>query len=585
MTDYKKISFAMTIPGMQDPKPPAETRKTCSLTGQELSACDQIMAMMQSAGIRCGLFNIAGQYQEGDLVFCSTEDSDCRHCRTHLSTLVDSIVNGGLNDSSEPLCCNKGHNLLAVPVQREQKTVAVVIGCLQDADNSKATEALTNANHLPNGDLDDITFPSQLKHPQQGQTRGSRTAVLLQNLLKTTLDDILTQNHQNEEIDSLTDRLVQSYQELSLLHRTNDRMRISRNPQSFFNELCEELRTNIHARWVMLLSGQSPDADNDETEFTISSCAGREAPNELLARLIWDRTVHHTDRGQGVLIDSTLEARGTWTWPEPLETIISVPIFADNRLMGVLTALNKEDRQDFTATDIKLLMSLAGTSAMFHHNFKLYHDLQGLLIGSLRALTSSIDAKDRYTCGHSERVAWIAHGLAQQMNLSDEEVKTIYLAGLLHDVGKIGVPESILRKPGRLEAHEFQEIKKHPLIGAGILQDIPQMTMVNQAVRSHHERYDGKGYPEGLSGKDIPLIGRIIQLADAFDAMISRRVYRRDLPAAAAIAEIRRYSGTQFDPDIAEVFLSHAPRTSCVGTGTRCQPDRSEHTGGPEFLK
>jgi putative nucleotidyltransferase with HDIG domain len=192
---------------------------------------------------------------------------------------------------------------------------------------------------------------------------------------------------------------------------------------------------------------------------------------------------------------------------------------------------------------------------VYLENFRLYGDLQDLLIGSLRALTSSIDAKDPYTCGHSERVAVISHWVAEKMGLPAEEVQTIYLAGLLHDVGKIGVSELVLQKPGRLLPEEFEQIKQHPQIGSNILSGIRQMAEVSRTVLTHHERYDGKGYPMGLRGQQIPLAGRIIKLADSFDAMISSRVYRGALPVVAALSEIRLYSGTQFDPDVARIFL------------------------------
>ena len=129
------------------------------------------------------------------------------------------------------------------------------------------------------------------------------------------------------------------------------------------------------------------------------------------------------------------------------------------------------------------------------------------------------------------------------------------MAGLLHDVGKIGVPEAVLQKPGRLTDEEFEQIKQHPAIGAKILRDIKQIEDIIPGVLYHHERYDGKGYPDGLAGEDIPLMGRIICLADCFDAMTTSRTYRKALPLEVAMAEIRRCAGTQFDPRLAEVFL------------------------------
>ena len=155
--------------------------------------------------------------------------------------------------------------------------------------------------------------------------------------------------------------------------------------------------------------------------------------------------------------------------------------------------------------------------------------MRGLMMGLMHSLTSAVDAKDAYTCGHSERVALLSRHLAQQAGLSDTEVEQVYMAGLLHDVGKIGVPESVLQKTGKLTPEEFDQMKKHPEIGARILQDVRQIKHLIPGVLHHHERYDGQGYPAGLAGENIPLMGRIICLADCFDAMTSNRTYRRAL--------------------------------------------------------
>jgi len=189
----------------------------------------------------------------------------------------------------------------------------------------------------------------------------------------------------------------------------------------------------------------------------------------------------------------------------------------------------------------------------------LFEDVHGLMMGLLHSLTSAVDAKDAYTCGHSERVALVSRHLAQQMGLSDRDVEQIYMAGLLHDVGKIGVPEAVLQKTGKLTAEEFEQMKRHPQIGARILQDIKQVREIVPGVLHHHERYDGKGYPTGLAGEKIPLMGRIICLADCFDAMTSNRTYRKALPLEVALTEIRRCSGTQFDPRLTEFFLMTGP--------------------------
>ncbi|MEL7087887.1 MAG: HD-GYP domain-containing protein, partial [Planctomycetota bacterium] len=184
-----------------------------------------------------------------------------------------------------------------------------------------------------------------------------------------------------------------------------------------------------------------------------------------------------------------------------------------------------------------------------------FEDSQTLFLGTLHALTRAIDAKDSYTFGHSERVAALSRLLAQAADLDESTAERVYLSALVHDVGKIGVPESVLCKPGRLTDEEFELIKAHPEIGAKIIRDIRQMEDLIPGVMHHHERWDGRGYPHRLGGLDIPLFGRIIGLADAFDAMSSNRTYRSALDHERVLKEIRLNRGTQFDPELAERFF------------------------------
>jgi len=221
--------------------------------------------------------------------------------------------------------------------------------------------------------------------------------------------------------------------------------------------------------------------------------------------------------------------------------------------------VNRVDKPDFDSTDVKLFTSVASGCAVFIENGRLFNDLKELFVGSLKALTNSIDAKDQYTRGHSERVAlisrWIAERVAEREPLEEEQIHKIYLAGLLHDIGKIGIDENVLRKNGQLTPEERACIRRHPSIGASILRGIKQMREIVPGVLCHHERVDGRGYPDGLSGDEIPLTGKIVGLADSFDAMTSRRTYRDALSVEHALAEIQKGLGTQFDATIGAIFL------------------------------
>ena len=184
-------------------------------------------------------------------------------------------------------------------------------------------------------------------------------------------------------------------------------------------------------------------------------------------------------------------------------------------------------------------------------------ELRTAYIQTIRALAEAIDAKDAYTRGHSERVAVYASRIARQMSLRKEMIERVYFAGLLHDVGKIGVPDAIITKPDRLDEDEYREIMKHPEIGAKILEPVEFLRSVVPCVRHHHEWYDGcnRGYPDRLAGDQIPLPSRVIVVADTVEAMTSDRPYRKALSIDIVISELHKYSGTQFDPIVVDAFL------------------------------
>ncbi|MCR5664703.1 MAG: response regulator [Oscillospiraceae bacterium] len=180
---------------------------------------------------------------------------------------------------------------------------------------------------------------------------------------------------------------------------------------------------------------------------------------------------------------------------------------------------------------------------------------EALFLHVVQALADAIDAKDTYTNGHSGRVASYAREIARRCGFSNRRVKDIYMMGLLHDVGKIGIPDAIINKPQKLTPEEFDVIKTHTVMGARILKNIYEMPALVTGARWHHERYDGGGYPDGLSREDIPEEARIISVADAYDAMSSRRSYRDVLPQEAVLRELRNGRGTQFDPTFADVMI------------------------------
>ncbi len=187
---------------------------------------------------------------------------------------------------------------------------------------------------------------------------------------------------------------------------------------------------------------------------------------------------------------------------------------------------------------------------------QILRDLSELFYKTIKSISFALDAKDKYTHGHSLRVTLYSLALAKKLNLPDELLEEIETAGLLHDIGKIAIPEKILLKPGKLTEEEYNIIKSHPELGERLITGIEKLKLISNWLKSHHERYDGKGYPDGLVGEQIPISSRIIAIADTYDAMTSNRAYRGALSHEVAIEEIRSCSGTQFDPNLAEIFIS-----------------------------
>jgi putative nucleotidyltransferase with HDIG domain len=241
--------------------------------------------------------------------------------------------------------------------------------------------------------------------------------------------------------------------------------------------------------------------------------------------------------------------------PSGVESYIVFPLETPKRVLGVLNLVRLRGAAVFSNVDLEIINVLSSQASISIENARLYQNIRDNYLKTVRGFALAVEAKDQYTHGHSENVMKYTIVLARQLGLSATQIEQIKYAGLLHDIGKIGVRESILNKPGRLTLEEFEEIKRHPELGARIISDVPFLKSLAPMVRHHHEFFDGGGYPDGIGGSDIPFGARILSVADAFEAMTSDRPYRQSMQKEKAFEILENQRGRQFDPDIVSAFL------------------------------
>ncbi len=358
--------------------------------------------------------------------------------------------------------------------------------------------------------------------------------------------------HQTHELTQMTDQLGRAYEELNLLYRLGSSMRVTQQPREHFQQLFDELArtTDIVAMTAILYDTEVLNPDN---RLILGGEPILDAPQALRMAEALRPLVR---KSSNALIINQIRDYPQLDWAQGwLEQLLAVPILRNQNCLGMLVAINQCDRQPFDSTDARLLHSVVDRSAIYLENVLLYGDINKLFISVLHALVASIDAKDPYTCGHSNRVAVVCRRLVERSRADSAMADRIYLSGLLHDIGKIGISEMILCKPGKLTNEEMTEMHRHSEVGAKILSGIKQLDDVLPGVLHHHEWLNGSGYPSGLTQAEIPWMAKVVGLADAYDAMTTGRNYRPALPIQSALAEVRRYAGVQFCPELAEVLI------------------------------
>ncbi|MRG93607.1 response regulator [Polyangium spumosum] len=307
-----------------------------------------------------------------------------------------------------------------------------------------------------------------------------------------------------------------------------------------------EVRSDLVSTWL---------DDGEGGLFERQHIRGPQLPEDAaIGALDHDKIAVHL-RAEATLLEQGPRGLKFFSAPPevPLYSLVAVPLRIGQRFMGFIALASFSKGRRFEEGQRKLLSIIASRAAAAIENARLYQDLQATFQQTIQGLAKAIDKMDRYTSGHSDRVALYAVFLARQLGLSAFEIEIVRQSALMHDIGKIGCVLN-LNKPGKLTQDEYEVFKKHPVYGRDILDPIKFLHPLIPGVHLHHERWDGRGYPLKMKGNEIPIIARIIAVADTYDAMTSDRSYRRALPHEVAVAEIERCSGSQFDPEVAANF-------------------------------
>jgi len=239
---------------------------------------------------------------------------------------------------------------------------------------------------------------------------------------------------------------------------------------------------------------------------------------------------------------------------EGFSSLVMVPLSYEEKVLGVVNVLFR-DSYNISDDDVSLLKAIADQAAVSVKNAELISGLQEMFNETIQALATAIDSRDHYTGGHSYMVTQYSMKIAARLGFDEENLKLMEISGMLHDIGKIGISDDILNKPGKLTDDEMNIIKAHPILGRTIIDSIVALRPTAEIIYHHHEHFDGSGYPDGLKGKDIPLMSRIITVADVFHALTSDRIYRKAMPMEKALSIMKEERGTTFDPELADIFL------------------------------
>jgi len=358
-----------------------------------------------------------------------------------------------------------------------------------------------------------------------------------------------------KKVDGLEEKMWYE-EELSFLFKLNEKMSLALERSAIAGQLVEEVRRFMNTGNCVLFL-----ADENTGDLRIEAASG--ARSESLKDFIIFKGESITGNvlsSKEPLLVNDLKTNSYYNSINQESYLgnafVSVPLLIKGIAIGALNVTAKKTGAFFTAKDEELLINVARMGAVAFNNLRLHEQIQEDYLKTITTLAVILDARDPYTKRHSENVTRYSVAIAKGMGFSFAQVEEIRRAALLHDIGKIAIRDDVLLKPGKLTAEEFEQIKIHPVKGQEIVMSLPFLKEVSALVRHHHERYDGKGYPDGKSGEDIELGSRIMAVSDSFDAMTTDRPYRKRLSTDTAKAELIRCRLTQFDPKVVDSFIA-----------------------------
>ncbi len=404
---------------------------------------------------------------------------------------------------------------------------------------------------LKNGVVDYLIKPVNLEQMELTLKRILRERELfVENLI------LKEEVERQERLRQLNNELLQRVEEVNTLNRVMEDFAATDSSYGIFNKVVDLGVEELNADKVFFHIYSEQDA----SLVLVAKSSSDFQTDELLQAYEQDIT----DRAKAYIIESletdqnpclVADSKNNVALGDPIRSLMVVPLKIREKIFGVASAFIFQEDRFFSEKDIYYMNFITQKAASAIENIALYENIYENLFSTLYAFVTALEVRDLYTQRHSARVAKYAHMIAGEMGCSEEELDVINFAGSLHDIGKIGIRDDILLKPGRLTADEYEKIKEHPVIGADIISKLGLWDREMEIIRHHHERYDGKGYPDGLAGDQIPKLARIMAVADCYDAMASDRAYRKKMDKNDALETIMRNSGTQFDPEAVDAFM------------------------------